>query len=120
MFHFLHNNVVYVPFSALQQSSTPLSSIVEERDIDRPIDILVLGVEGRSRSWLYKRFVDLALKHELTVLFSMDFEDHDEERENFLINDAKVSCYIKLFDYGPSFLQFFCPGDCKSAGRKHR
>lgn len=64
----------------------------QERDSDRPIDILVLGVQSHGRVGLYGDLVKFASQHQLTVRFFMDFNDYSLERERNLINDAKVCC----------------------------
>ena len=72
--------------------TTPAVAFYEERDADRSIDVLVLGLEKDARSDLYSLLVALALDHSLSIKFVMAFDQFSVELERSFIDRAKVSC----------------------------
>jgi hypothetical protein len=69
-------------------------SFHRERDFDRPVDFLFMGLVDRAgdqdRTGVYRRLVDFALEHDLNVKFMLEYEDFTLEEERKLINQAKV------------------------------
>ena len=70
--------------------SSPPSKFYVERDVDRPIDILVLGMQNEKRSRVYSNLIFLSMKNDLTIKFLMNFDKFLTENERKLISEAKV------------------------------
>ncbi len=71
-------------------ASSSASSFYDQRDLSRPIDILVLGVQNVHRHELYSSLVEFAEQHQLILKFFMEHDNISVEKETMLIHDAKV------------------------------